>query len=51
MRVIKDPLRPANIANTQKIEAVVVNGRLLDRKALDLLLVDVETAVKSNDLG
>ena len=34
-------------ANTQKIEVVVANGRLLDRKALDSLLVDAETAVKS----
>jgi imidazolonepropionase-like amidohydrolase len=28
-----DPL--ADIRNTQKIHAVVLNGRLLDRKALD----------------
>jgi hypothetical protein len=41
----KDPLQ--NNANTQKIETVVVNGRLLDRKVLDSLLVDAETAVKS----
>lgn len=39
-----DPL--PNIAGTQRIEAIVVDGRLLDRKALDSLLLDAETAVK-----
>ena len=39
-----DPL--ADIGNTGKIDAVVVNGRLLDRKALDALLAGVEAANK-----
>lgn len=34
----------ADISNTKKINAVVVNGRLLDRKTLDKLLTDVEAA-------
>ena len=33
-----------SIENTQKISAVVVNGRLLDRKHLDRLLAQVESA-------
>ena len=37
-----DPLE--KIGNTQKINAVVVNGRLLDRKALDAMLARVESA-------
>jgi len=37
-----DPL--ADIGNTRKIDAVVVNGRLLDRQALDGLLAGVEAA-------
>ena len=32
------------ISNTQKIHAVVVNGRLLDRTALDALLAQAEAA-------
>lgn len=32
------------IGNTKKIHAVVVNGRLLDRAALDRLLLQIETA-------
>ena len=36
------------ISNTQKISAVVLNGRLLDRKALDRLLAHVESAAHSN---
>ena len=32
-----------DIGNTQKIDAVVVKGRLLDRKALDELLTRAET--------
>jgi imidazolonepropionase-like amidohydrolase len=35
-----------DIHNTQKISAVVVNGRLLDRKALDGLLAEAEAAAK-----
>ena len=36
----RNPL--ADINNTRKINAVVLNGRLLDRKTLDKLLADVE---------
>jgi len=39
-----DPLQ--DIANTQKIEAVIANGRLFDRTALDSLLAVAENAVK-----
>lgn len=41
-----DPLD--NIANTRKIDAVVVNGRLLDRKTLDANLAQVKTAAANN---
>ena len=41
-----DPL--SDISNTQKIRAVIVNGRVLDRKALDSLLTDAENAVKNH---
>jgi hypothetical protein len=37
-----------DISNTQKISAVVLNGQLLDRKALDRLLAHVESAAHSN---
>jgi hypothetical protein len=37
-----------DIKNTQSIDAVVVNGRLLDRKALDALLEQVENAARKN---
>jgi hypothetical protein len=40
-----DPL--LDITNTEKIEAVVANGRLFDRAALDSLLAGVESAVKN----
>jgi imidazolonepropionase-like amidohydrolase len=40
-----DPL--SDISNTQKINTVIVNGRVLDRKALDSLLADAENAVKN----
>ncbi len=36
-----------NIQNTKKITAVVINGRLLDRAALDHMLANVETAAKA----
>jgi imidazolonepropionase-like amidohydrolase len=36
-----------SIENTRKISTVVVNGRLLDRKALNLLLAQVEAAAKN----
>src|SRR5271157_172283 len=40
-----DPL--SDISNTQKIRTVILNGRVLDRKALDSLLTDAENAVKN----
>jgi len=36
----------SDIKNTQKINAVIVNGRLFDRAALDHLLTQVEVAAK-----
>jgi len=36
-----DPL--ADIRNTQKLNAVILNGRLLDRKALNKMLAEAET--------
>ena len=36
----------ADIHNTRKIEAVIANGRLYDRTALDLLLSQAESAAK-----
>ncbi len=36
-----------DISNTQKIHAVVANGRYLDRQALDRLLSEVEQAANS----
>jgi imidazolonepropionase-like amidohydrolase len=36
-----------DIHNTQKIEAVIANGRLFDRAALDRLLAQVETFAKN----
>ncbi len=39
-----DPL--TDIRNTQRIEAVILDGRLLDRAALDNLLAQAETAAK-----
>jgi imidazolonepropionase-like amidohydrolase len=35
-----------DIRNTQKIAAVIVNGRYLSRADLDKMLVEVETAAK-----
>ena len=35
-----------NISNTRKVNAVIVNGRLLDRKTLDQMLADVEASAK-----
>jgi imidazolonepropionase-like amidohydrolase len=40
-----DPL--ADIANVDRIEAVVADGRLFDRAALDKVLSDVETAARN----
>jgi len=39
-----DPL--VDIKNTQKINAVIANGRTFDRESLDNLLKQVETAAK-----
>lgn len=36
-----------DIGNTKKINSVVLNGRLFDRKTLDKLLTDVENAAKN----
>jgi hypothetical protein len=41
-----DPL--LDIGNTQKIDTVIVNGRLLDRRSLDSLLAGAENDVKNN---
>jgi len=43
-----DPLD--DVTNTLRIHAVVLNGRLLDRSALDLLLSQVETEVARDEL-
>jgi imidazolonepropionase-like amidohydrolase len=40
-----DPLQ--DMTNTQKIEAVIVRGRMLDRSALNSLLAGAENAVKN----
>jgi len=42
--VVLDASPLESIENTRKISAVVVNGRLLDRKELDRLLTQVESA-------
>lgn len=39
------------IENTRRIRAVVANGRLLDRPALDRLLAQVEAAASHNARG
>jgi hypothetical protein len=35
------------VRNTRRIHAVVADGRLLDRRALDRLLAGVETAARA----
>lgn len=45
--VLLDANPLTDMHNTQKIRAVVVNGRLLDRAALDQILAKVETAAKA----
>jgi len=40
-----NPLR--DIRNTQKINSVVVNGRLLNRQRLDAMLSKIEAAARS----
>ena len=42
-----DPL--ADIANTKRIRAVVIRGRLLERAALDSLLVDAEAFARASE--
>ena len=42
--VVLDANPLASISNTEKISAVVLNGKLLDRKMLDHLLAEVESA-------
>ena len=44
--VLLDANPLSDIRNTQKIQAVIVNGRFPDRKALDKLLAEAETAAK-----
>jgi hypothetical protein len=44
--VLLDANPLSDISNTQKIDTVIVNGRVLDRKTLDSLLADAEHAVK-----
>src|SRR5260370_420308 len=41
-----NPLK--DIRNTQEINAVVINGRLLDRKTLDKLLAEVQAEASRN---
>ena len=38
-----------NISNTRKINMVVVNGRLLQRKDLDNLLIQAKERAKGNN--
>ncbi|MGI8409366.1 MAG: amidohydrolase family protein [Pyrinomonadaceae bacterium] len=38
----------ANIGNTGRINAVVVNGRFLSRESLDTMLADAEAKAKRN---
>jgi imidazolonepropionase-like amidohydrolase len=45
--VLLDANPLADIRNTQKIRAVILNGRHLDRAALDALLKDVEKMARS----
>jgi imidazolonepropionase-like amidohydrolase len=45
--VLLDANPLVSIDNTRKISAVIVNGRLLDRKALDLILAQVEAAANN----
>ena len=45
--VLLDANPLSDISNTQRINTVIINGRVLDRKALDSLLTDAENAVKN----
>ena len=42
--VLLDASPLESIGNTRRIHAVIVNGRLFDRKAIDALLAQVEAA-------
>jgi hypothetical protein len=44
--VLLDANPLADISNTKKINAVVVNGRILDRTTLDKMLADIEAEAK-----
>jgi imidazolonepropionase-like amidohydrolase len=46
--VLLDANPVENIANTQRINAVVLNGRLMDRKTLDGLLAQMAVANATN---
>ena len=46
--VLLDANPLVNIRNTQKINAVVVNGRLLNRQKLDTMLSEIESAAHVN---
>jgi imidazolonepropionase-like amidohydrolase len=46
--VLLDANPAENIANTQRINAVVLNGRLMDRKTLDGLLAQMAVANATN---
>ena len=37
-----------NISNTKRINAVIVNGRLIPKVSLDKMLMDVERAANMN---
>jgi imidazolonepropionase-like amidohydrolase len=45
----KDPL--ADIHNTRSIQAVVLNGRLFERAALDAMLAQAQTLASRDDVG
>ena len=38
-----------DVANTTRVEAVVADGRLYDRKALDAILADVGRAARGEE--
>ncbi len=46
--VLLDANPVEDIANTQRINAVVLNGRLMDRKTLDGLLAQMAVANATN---
>ena len=46
--VLLDANPLADIHNTTKIYAVILNGRVLERKALDKILIEIEAAARPN---